>query len=127
MDSFSISKTIHGTLPSVPFARYKKVVLGNTYSLSLVFAGDTRMRTLNKIYRGKDYVPDILSFPLSKTEGEIYINLKKTYTHARLHEMKKNIFLQYLFIHGMLHLKGMNHGSRMESEERKYMRLFNLG
>ncbi|MEX0931275.1 MAG: rRNA maturation RNase YbeY [Candidatus Paceibacterota bacterium] len=126
MDQFSVSKTIKGTLPRVPFIVYKNTVLGKKYSLSLVFAGDTRMRKLNQQYRKKDYVPDILSFPLSKTEGEIYINLRKTYTHAKIHEMTKNGFLAFLFIHGMLHLKGMGHGSRMESEERKYKRFFKL-
>jgi len=32
--------------------------------------------------------------------------------------------LKYLFIHGLLHLKGFEHSSTMEKEEKKYMRLF---
>jgi len=33
--------------------------------------------------------------------------------------MRKNEFIIYLFIHGLLHLKGFAHGKKMEKEEEK--------
>ena len=35
-------------------------------------------------------------------------------------------FIQFLFIHGCVHLKGFTHGSRMESEEVKFRKQFGV-
>ena len=76
-NTVAISKRTKGKLPSLPFETIKDAVLGQSYELSLVFAGDTLTKRLNKTYRGKDTVPNILSFPLSETEGELFINPHK--------------------------------------------------
>ena len=91
----------------------KEKVLGKKYDLSIVFAGEKRMRNLNKKYRKKDKTASVLSFPLSSHSGEIFIN-----------SAEKNI--QYLFIHALLHLKGFQHSSTMESEERKIGKFFKI-
>jgi ssRNA-specific RNase YbeY (16S rRNA maturation enzyme) len=38
--------------------------------------------------------------------------------------MTMRTFTAFLVIHGMLHLKGLEHGSTMETAERKYMKQF---
>ena len=119
----SINKTF-GTIPRLPFCRMKDAVLGTTYTLSLVFIGDTRSRALNQTYRGKDTPTDILSFPLSKQDGEIFINLKRARMNAKKHGASETQFLKRLFIHGLLHLKGMEHGSTMDTEETKFLKRF---
>lgn len=64
--------------------------------LSVVFASPTFMRKLNKTYRKKDKVANVLSFLLEKGVGEIFLNRNE-----------KN--LPNLFVHGCLHLKGYDH------------------
>ena len=115
-----------GTPPRVPFARYKNVVLGETYELSLVFIGIQRMRSLNKKYRNKDTATDILSFPYSGKEGEIFLNLAECKRSARLHNKDLVDFLAYIFIHGCLHLKGFSHGSTMEDAERRFIKRLHI-
>jgi probable rRNA maturation factor len=79
---------------------------------------------LNTAHRGKDYATDILSFPLSKKSGEIVLCpqiIKKKSAEFGMTEQKYN---KFIVIHGMLHLKGYAHGSRMEQAEKLFLRRF---
>ncbi|MBI2617952.1 rRNA maturation RNase YbeY [Candidatus Kaiserbacteria bacterium] len=120
----SVKKTVRGRLPRLPFASLKRAILGERYTLSVVFIGDKRARALNKKYRKKEYIPDILSFPLSPLEGEMFINQRQARRRAKEFEMDTETFLGYLLIHGLLHLKGLRHGSRMEQAEQRYLKRF---
>lgn len=111
-------------VPKVPFSDIADHVLGKKYELSLVFVGDTLSRRLNTQYRGKKKISNILSFPYSKTDGEIFIHLGRTETEAKKFDHNFTEHLAFLFIHGLLHLKGFDHSDRMESEERKIWRHF---
>ncbi len=119
--NFSIANNTKGKLPSLPFLRIKERVLGKSYDLSVVFIGDKRSRDLNKHYRGKDKPTNILSFPLSASEGEVFINLRQAKKDAPRFKKRYNTFVGFLFIHGLLHLKGMEHGRKMEQEEERFM------
>lgn len=100
-------------------SQIKESILGKKYNLSLVFTTSGKMRKLNKEFRGKDNSTDILSFPISKTEGEIFISINESNKEAKKFQREKNNFIYFLFIHGCMHLKGFLHGSKMESEEKK--------
>ncbi len=115
-----------GKLPSLPFSDIKDAVLGKHYNLSLVFVGDTTSRKLNRAYRNKDKPTNVLSFALSKDEGEMFINLKKARSELALFDEKFPNFIGFLFIHGLLHLKGLDHGSTMEREELKFRKKFQI-
>lgn len=125
-DTLSIKMTAKGKPPRLPFLDMKNAVLGKGYNLSLVFVGDVISRRLNKERRNKDKPTNVLSFPLTSSEGEIFINLRKARAEAPDFDMPYVQFVGFLFIHGLLHLKGMDHGSRMESEERKFRRKFKI-
>jgi len=111
-------------VPKVPFSKISDYVLGSKYELGLIFVGDIRSKKLNQTYRGKNKVANILSFPYSKTEGEIFIHLGKTEKEAKKFSHTYLQHLTFLFIHGLLHLKGMQHGSKMESEEKRILKIF---
>jgi probable rRNA maturation factor len=114
----------NGTIPSMPFLPIKEKLLGKRYSLTVVFCSPKESRERNRIYRGKDYPTNILSFPLSDTEGEIYISLGVARKDAKQFDMSYEKFLHLLLVHGCLHLKGHDHGSTMEELEEKYLRTF---
>jgi len=88
----------------------KEKVLGSRYNLSLVFCGPTLARKLNRERRNKDETANVLSFPLTKNFGEIFIKVPTA-----------DFSVGHLFIHGLLHLKGFKHGSKMESEEKRFL------
>ena len=118
-DNFSITNKTKSKPKSLLFVRIKNDVLGKDFELSLVFIGSTKSRAFNKEYRKKDKPTNILTFPLSKTEGEIFITPEVAKRDAKKFDMKENDFIVYLFIHGLLPLNGLKHGDKMDKEEEK--------
>lgn len=116
-----------GPLPNVPFLRIKEKILGKKYSLTIIFCSPKESQERNLAYRGKDYPTNILSFPLSEKEGEIYISLSIAKRDAKNFDMSPEKFLHLLVIHGALHLKGYDHGSTMEALEEKLLESFYRG
>ncbi len=108
----------------MPFVSMKDAVLGKRYELSVSFISPAAQKKINKTYRGKDKTTNILSFPLSPSSGEITFDLALVRKEAPLFDMPYHQFLKYLFIHGLLHLKGFEHSSTMEKEEIKYLKKF---
>ncbi len=109
---------------SIPFDEIKQAVLPENYELSLVFTDKKHSRNLNKIYRGKDKSTNVLSFPISDDMGEIFIDLETAKDEAPDFDMGFENFVGYLFIHGVLHLKGLDHGEIMDKEEKKLLKKF---
>jgi len=111
---------------TLPFVRMKERVLGKRYALSLVFAGDAYTRKLNLRYRKRRYVPNVLSFPLDKGEGEIILNVPQAKRECGGRGETLYFFTALLFVHSLLHLKGRRHGSIMECEERAMLSKFHI-
>lgn len=102
------------------FTRIKNDILGKKYDLSLAFISAKKSQEINKKYRKKNKPTNVLSFPFSKTEGEILICKKTARKDAPKFNKTFDEFLGFLVIHGLLHLKGNKHGSIMEALEQKY-------
>jgi probable rRNA maturation factor len=94
--------------------------------ISLVIAGQERIRELNKEYRGIDSPTDVLSFSMSEHKdeeqtafvgppdglvhlGEVIISYPQALIQAqeRGHSIKKEMAI--LIIHGVLHILGFDH------------------
>jgi len=108
------------------FEEIKNTVLGPKYELSLVFCTAKKIQELNKIYRNINKSTDILSFPLSKTSGEIFICKTETKKMAKEFDQTYENFLVFLYIHGLVHLKGYDHGPKMEKMEIKFRKQFKV-
>lgn len=104
----------------LPVEEIKNDILGKRYELSFAFIDKTRSQFLNKTYRGFDEPTDILSFPLDKDCGEILICRDIAKMKAPKFGMNLTNYLLFLVIHGNLHLKGMQHGVKMEKYELTY-------
>ena len=94
------------------------------WELSLVFAGERRAQSLNQRLRNKSYIPNVLSYESGKKSGEIIICLEVAKKEAPSYDMPYRTFVGYLFIHGLLHLKGHPHGTTMERYERELVSRF---
>ncbi len=120
----SIRNTTNGKPASLPFVRLKDAILGKEYELSVAFVTPKESHALNMQYRGKDSPTNVLSFPLSESSGELILDTKTMKGQEKDFDMTPQTFLLFLVIHGMLHLKGFDHGSTMEREEKKFLKLF---
>ena len=109
-----------------------------TGTISLVFVGPGRMRKLNKKYRKKNKVTNVLAFRNKETKdflispeeknflGEIVIclrEIKKSSTRLNISFEKE---LARVFIHGILHLLGYDHiqprdQQKMTKKEEEYL------
>lgn len=108
----------------INFEKLKNAILGNKYSLSAVIVGEKLIKSLNRRYRGVDKSTDVLSFPLNTNSGEIFLCPSVAARKAPKFGMTVKKYLLYLVIHAMLHLKGFEHGSKMEATEQKFLKTF---
>jgi len=88
--------------------------------ISLALVGDAAMRRLNRIYRGKDQVTDVLSFGAHDQAknfrfcgpeylGEIIIAYPQARRQAKIAKHSLDSELSLLLTHGFLHLLGLDH------------------
>jgi probable rRNA maturation factor len=120
----TITNTTKGKLPRLPFVYMKDIILGKKYELGVSFLSAKKQKEINMTYRGINKTTNVLSFPISKTSGDITFDLIKVKKDAPLFDMTYPKFLQYLFIHGLLHLKGYDHSDIMEKQEKKFLKKF---
>jgi probable rRNA maturation factor len=123
--SFTIVSSLKHT-PNIPFATIKRDILGVHYECTLHIVGTKRAITINKLSRKKDYPPNVLSFPYTDSLGEIFLCPTVAQREASDYGMSIDGYTTFLFIHGLLHLKGYDHGDEMETLEKKYIRKYKL-
>ncbi len=101
--------------------KISKKILSQDYNLSLFLGDKKTSKQINHTYRNKNKSTNILSFPLSPSEGEIILDTETIKEEAKQKNKNYSHYLTYIFIHGLLHLKGFKHGSKMEKEEDKVL------
>ena len=95
--------------------------------LSIAVVSDRRMRALNRQFRGKDKVTDVLSFPAESAGflGDVVIASGVARKQARDAGHSIQTEVRVLALHGLLHLLGYDHESdngtmaRVEARLRK--------
>ncbi|HAS80624.1 MAG: putative rRNA maturation factor [Candidatus Nomurabacteria bacterium GW2011_GWE1_32_28] len=120
-EKFSVINKTKSKLPNLPVFDLKNNILGKNYSLSLAYISKGKIKEINKNYRNKNNATNILSFSLSKTSGEILICPTLVKKETKKFDKNFKELLVFLIIHGMLHLKGFDHGRKMEKAEEKYL------
>jgi len=94
--------------------------------LSVSLVGKTRMRSLNRTYRRRDYPTDVLAFPMGSMGewtkvflGDVVICIPVALAQASRFDNTTDQELLRLLIHGTLHLLGYDH----EKSEREAARM----
>ena len=91
-------------------------------SVELLMVFDDKIKTLNKTHRKKNKPTDVLSFPVDYEFADflgsivISVDTAKRQADELKHDLNDEIAI--LFIHGLLHLIGMDH-EKDEGEMRK--------
>ncbi|MCB9798949.1 rRNA maturation RNase YbeY [Candidatus Nomurabacteria bacterium] len=92
--------------------------LGSDAQVSVHLIGDTRMKSLNKKYRGKDKTTDVLSFAMGDGErwfgeildlGDVFVSIPQIRRQAREFGVSFKHELVRMLVHGILHTMGYDH------------------
>jgi probable rRNA maturation factor len=94
------------------------------FSLSINFVGETKIKSLNKQYRDKDSVTDVISFALQdgKQILEIYELGDIFICHKQIKKQSKEFGVSYkeemvrVLVHGVLHLLGYDHKNKKDEK-----------
>ncbi len=125
-ETLSITTQGKGRPPRLPFLQLKDKILGKKFELSILFATKATSKKINMQFKRKNKPTNILSFEYSKTFGEIVFQLDCVKKDAPKFGLPYTKFLGFLFIHGLLHLKGHDHSDTMEQLERRYLKQFGI-
>ena len=103
--------------------------------LAVALVSDAKMRSLNRQFRGRDRVTDVLSFPVDaslrrprsmpRSLGDIVIAKGVAARQARAAGHSVSTEIRRLALHGLLHLMGYDHerdDGRMVRLERRLLR-----
>jgi probable rRNA maturation factor len=101
---------------------------GSDVTLRVVGAAESRR--LNRAYRGRDYAANVLSFCYARAgavRGDIVLCQPVIRREARAQGKTLAAHYAHLVVHGMLHLRGMDHAraraaARMERAEIRVLR-----
>lgn len=93
--------------------------------LELYFVETAEIRKLNKKFRGKDKETDVLSFsfiegnefPRDNLVGQIFIAPLIAKKQAHDHKLSWREELEFLFVHGLLHVFGLDHEKAADFEK----------
>jgi probable rRNA maturation factor len=137
MDQSRVNIVFHHEYRSLPLPRRRlrglarRIARGERIEASgavnVVFCSDYTIRKLNREYRGKDRVTDVLAFEFHDPDllGEIYISLHRAAVQARRFGLSYEQEVERLFVHGLFHLLGYTHDTAvtrraMEQREARY-------
>lgn len=98
-------------------AGIKNEILMSEYFLTIHIVSIKEIIKLNHEWRKKDEPTDILSFPYSDNEGEIFISTEIAKLRHKKYGQSYENFILFLLIHSMYHLLGYEHGPEMDNLE----------
>ena len=81
-------------------------------AVTVRFVGTSEGRTLNAVYRGKDYATNVLTFVYDETKplaGDIVLCAPVVRREAKAEGKRLSAHCAHLVVHGMLHLQGFVH------------------
>lgn len=103
----------------------------NHPEITLVFVDNRAITRLNRQFRKKNAPTDVLSFPMREKGadgkfylGDIVISVPQAFKQCFFQEHGLERELEFLTIHGLLHLLGYEHSEGIEEEEEKIRSLF---
>ncbi|UCH48615.1 MAG: rRNA maturation RNase YbeY [Betaproteobacteria bacterium] len=107
-------------LPSAKsFRRWAQAALLENVDVTIRLVGWAEGLALNATYRSRDKPTNVLTFVYSETRplsGDIVLCIPVVKKEARAQDKTLEAHLAHLTVHGMLHLQGLDHGTRHDAE-----------
>jgi probable rRNA maturation factor len=112
-----VQRAVRGAPPAARLRAWSRAAARPDAEVTLRVVGAAEARRLNRAFRKRDYATNVLSFSYGPNHGDLVLCHPVIAREAR--EWKKELSAHYahLVVHGMLHLRGLRHGRRMERAE----------
>lgn len=124
-DVLELKETIFPEIEKAISTSLELAGYGDNYEISFTVVNEEEIRELNRDYRQKDSVTDVLSFPLFEREeipeegmlGDVVICSQRAFEQAKEfgHSYEREVI--YLTVHSILHLLGYDHEEENEKLE----------
>ena len=102
-------------------ANYEKKISGTVEG---TVVSEKKIKQLNKDFRGKDKVTDVLSFSMREGGevtgpffGELYLCYRQIKRQAESYGVAKKEEFTRMLVHGLLHLSGYDHQKKNEAKK----------
>ena len=116
---------------NVPLARQSMAAILKSlemegHEVSLLFVDDAEITEINRHYLGRNHPTNVIAFSMNEGDfgtinplllGDIVISVETALRDARAGELPLEDEINYLMIHGVLHLLGYDHEQAREAEE----------
>ena len=92
----------------------------NAGDINFIFCSDSYLLELNKKHLQHDYFTDIITFDYCEGDiisGDIYISVDRVRENSEDLELRFDIELHRVMIHGVLHLLGLKDATEMEKRQ----------
>jgi probable rRNA maturation factor len=92
--------------------RWVRAATDRDAAVTLRFVGRREARTLNALYRGKEYATNVLAFAYDgapRIDGDVVLCAPVLRQEARQQKKTLADHCAHLVVHGMLHLQGYDH------------------
>jgi probable rRNA maturation factor len=101
-------------------ATKKEIGETKAFTLSVTYISSENSVEMNNSYRGKDYIADVISFPIDDEHGiydqldfrelgDIFICFEEAKRKAEKMNHTIETEMAWLFVHGLLHIIGYDH------------------
>ena len=125
VNSLGNSKTINAEIIKKIILKVLRRMKCKKGEVSVNFVTENKIKAINKIYRKKDKITDVISFSAQEGErvgdekdlGDIFICLKKIKKQAKEYGVSWEEELVRMLVHGVLHLLGYDHQSVRDEKE----------
>lgn len=94
-------------------------ITGNqSKEINIILVDNNEIKRLNKEYRNKNYITDVLTFPdgYLNNLGDVFVSIPKMEEQAKELGHSEERELGFLTVHGFLHTLGYDHITKEEEE-----------
>ena len=128
-ESYGFLEESYESLMGVAF---KMLGVKKNYEVDVSLVDEKTIQDINREYRGKDAVTDVISFAFEDDQselgqiqgddvprmlGEIFLCIPRALAQAKEIGNSENRELLFLFCHGLLHLLGYDHMTKEDEEK----------
>lgn len=105
--------------------RSARAAAGAGMHATLRVVGAAEGRRLNRAFRGRDYATNVLSFSYGRGRGDLVLCHPVIAREARDQGKTLQAHYAHMVVHGLLHLRGLDHARRADAArmERREIRI----